>query len=543
MSGSHGDSPGQTINDMATTVVRIDAAAQSSIDQRKKGDATPATGVMFVPDWSQKGPTAKAGWANWQKAAVVLIGIFTLGAGTVVGYNLFAGQPGATQQPTLVAAPPTQATQTSQPTADSQPTQPQPTQPQPTQPQPTEPPLTPAPTEPPTPTPEPVITPVPIAIADGLDEILTGDPIGFADDGDDQDEESDADPDVPAQPQTDLAGAYVAPATVAGQAQALAMLDSFVAGTVRAAQVEENWPCADENVFCGQTTELADGEYFVIGFSTAAPPPTSSDEGIYQVFYLMTDLDGDWLNNAFVTPPLTNYIYLSSQYVIEGGWYGTVDSLGETDYRGPIGPDGQTPQYNQTPASRLVLNDDPMGGFFLVPEDRIGSWFRVATMWRDFNTAERRIRVDAVGALGGLEMMPVTGRATLPETLTCVRVDIAAEPLDEQPSQLQITFGSSADSGIDARALATVSILQTTQDGPSTVDHPDLALEDVGGGVFRIAFGVPAQTQQGFASFVVTPTGGEAIDLTEELIVLGGAGVNVPSDFSGYALGQADCGA
>ena len=125
----------------------------------------------------------------------------------------------------------------------------------------------------------------------------------------------------------------------------------------------------------------------------------------------MTDLDGDWLNNAYVTPPLTNYIYLSSQYVIEGGWFGTVKGLGETDYRGAVGPDGETPRYNTTPASRLVLTEEPAGGFFIVPEDHVGSWFRVASMWRDFNAQERHIRVDAVGALGGLEMMPIPGRA------------------------------------------------------------------------------------------------------------------------------------
>ncbi len=533
MSGSSGKS----INDMATTVVRADVVAQSAIEEQEKGTWTDDDKtVLFVPDWAQKAPVAKTGWATWQKAAAVLVALLFLGAGTLIGYNLFAGQPGSSPQPTLIAAPPTQ------PPPSSQPTQPQPTQPQPTatQPQPTTVATT-APTSSPTPTVEPVITPAPVLIPDGLDEILTGDPIGFADDGGDQDEESDDDPQVPPQPQTDLAGAYVAPATLGGGG-ALAMLDTYVAGTVRAAQVEENWPCTDANVMCGAATELADGSYFVIGFSTAAPPPLESDEGIYQVFYLMTDLDGDWLNNAYVTPPLTNYIYLSSQYVIEGGWFGTVKGLGETDYRGPVGPDGETPRYNQTPASRLVLTDDPVGGFFIVPEDHIGSWFRVASMWRDFNTQERHIRVDAVGALGGLEMMPVPGRAQAPQTLTCVRVEIVAEELDEQPSQLQITFGTDSAAGIDASAMAAATIQQTTQAGQSNVEHPDLSLEELGGGVFSVAFGVPSQSQQGFASFAIAPVDGTPLDLSEELIVLGGAGVNVPADFSGYALGQTDCG-
>ena len=532
MSGSSG----QSINDMATTVVRTDLLTQQRIEDQEKGTWVPATGVAFVPEWSQKGPTAKTGWATWQKAAAVVIALAFLGAGTLIGYNLFAGQPTGSPQPSLVAVLPTPGvTATPQPTIVSQPTQPQPTE---TQAPPTAV-ATPAPTSPPTPSVAPVITPAPITIPDGLDEILAGDPIGYGDAGDDQDEESDADPQVPPQPQTDLAGAYVAPAAVGGQA--LAMLDTYVAGTVRAAQVEENWPCTNANVFCGPA-DLADGSYFVIGFSTAAPPPLEGEEGIYQVFYLMTDLDGDWLNNAFVTPPLTNYIYLSSQYVIEGGWFGNVKGLGETDYRGAVGPDGETPRYNQTPGSRLVLTEEPVGGFFIVPEDHVGSWFRVASMWRDFNTEERHIRVDAVGALGGLEMMPIPGRAELPGTLTCVRVELAAEELDDLPSQIQITFGADPAAGIDATAVAVVTIQQTTQEGQSNVEHRDLALEDLGGGVFRVAFGVPDASQQGFASFTVTPAAGPPIDLTEELIVLGGAGVNIPVGASGFALGQVSCG-
>ena len=94
MSGASGKSSGQSINDMATTVVRTDGDAQTAIEEQEKGTWTDdEKTVLFVPDWSQKAPVAETGWATWQKAAAVIIALAFLGAGTLIGYNLFAGQP------------------------------------------------------------------------------------------------------------------------------------------------------------------------------------------------------------------------------------------------------------------------------------------------------------------------------------------------------------------------------------------------------------------------------------------------------------------
>ena len=499
------------IQRLADKVIQSDVAAQQSVGEWEKGTWIRTTQIA-------------TGGGDWVKKAVALVAaIAVLLFGIFAGYSFLNNQPTGTAQPTLIAAPPS-----------GQPT-----------------PVTATPviqTPGPTPvtatpvitTPAPVITPVPILLPDGVGEILTDDPDDYEDDDDDQDPEGPDDPDVGSKPGTELTGGYVGPAEVSG-GQAMAMVDSWVAGTVTSDRVEELWPCTDANVICGPA-QLDPGDYFVIGFSTAAPPPIAGTENIYQVYYLMTDLDGDWLNNAYVTPPLTNYIYLSSQYVVEGGWFGTVKGLGETDYRGPIGPDGQTPRYNTTPESRLVLADDPAGGFFIVPQDHVGDWFRIATMWRDFGTTERNIAVDALGAFGGLEMIPVPGRAELPTTLECVRVNVVAEQLDENPSQLDVMFQVQDGVTLDPAAVANLTLLTgTSPTEQGLVEHPDLALEDRGNGAFRFHVGVGSATTQGFSELTVGVAGSE-VDVTDEFRVLGGAGVNIPPGFSGYAFGNTECG-
>jgi hypothetical protein len=534
-SGSGSGTQSSSIHDLATTVVRIDQASQKAVEEQEKGTWTPRTGIGFVPDWTQKGPTAKTGWATWQKAAVILFGLIFLSAGALVGYSFLNNQ--QQPQPTTVANVPTPT-----PGATPVPSPPPvvvtqaPSTPAPT-PQPTPPPvvITPAPT----PTPAPVITPTPAPLVDVPPEAaqaMDGPPDTYPDDAD-QDEEYEDDPDIDPQPQTEFTGGFVGPMQVT-DAQAIAGGQSFVA-SVTGTQVEELWPCVDADVLCGAAT-LAAGDYYVIGFSTEAPPPTSSPDGVYQIFYLMTDLDGNWADNAAVTPPNTNYIYLSAEYVIEAGFYGTTAAVGETDYGGPVGPDGETPRYNVTPSSRLVLSADPPGGFFIVPQDRMGNWFRIASMWRDFNSEERHILVDSVGALGNLELIPVPGRAAF-ETFACVRVEVLGEPLGEQPSQLVTTFELLDGVSLDDGASAAMTVLSGPTASPTTIESGPIPLLDLGNGAFSFAVGVPNTARNMFGALTLGLPGSE-VDVTDEFIALGGAGVNVPPDFSGYALGSPDCG-
>jgi hypothetical protein len=68
-----------------------------------------------------------------------------------------------------------------------------------------------------------------------------------------------------------------------------------------------------------------------------------------------------------------------------------------------------------------------------------------------------------------------------------------------------------------------------------------LTRTDEGG--YRISFGVPAQAMNAFASIVLRGAGADDLDLTEELIVIAGAGVAVPAGAEGPALGTDACGA
>lgn len=518
MSGAQG----QSIDDMATQVVRTDLASQTAVEEQEKGTWTPKTGIGFIPDWSQKGPTA-TGWSTWQRAIAVLAGIAVLGVGIFTGYTFLNNQPAAS----LVAAVPT-------PTAT-----PVTATPVLATPTPTASPVTATPVVS-TPTPAPVITPVPVLLADGIEQIVTGDPIGIEDDDDDQGDEGDG---IAAddQPGLEYTDGYVALASVDGE-QAMAMQGGWIAGTVPAAQVEDLWPCTDPAVFCGPA-QLEPGDYVVVGFHTAAPPPTTSEESIYQVFYLLTDLDGDWTNNGLATPPQTNNFYLSTQYVIEAGWYGPTKGLGETDYNGPVGPDGQTPRYNQQAASRMVLSADPPGGFFIVPGDRIGNWFRLGSMWRDFSV-ERSLTVDAIGAFGRLEMIPVPGRAALPSTLVCGRVQLSGAPLGDRAATLTGAFQLQPGVTLDPGSAANLTLVTGRAPNATEDVQAGLPLEDLGNGVYEFVVGTPVRVAQAFGSLTIGPPGQE-MDITEEFIVLTGSGPGVPSGMPAepvFALGNPACG-
>jgi hypothetical protein len=246
---------------------------------------------------------------------------------------------------------------------------------------------------------------------------------------------------------------------------AVAALDTFIAANL-VAVIQDEWPCGADGVFCGPQ-QLAPGEYYVIGFATAAPPPTSGATDIVHTFNVLTDLDGDWTNNGLVTPPRINSMFLSTQYVIEGGWYQETAGLGETDYRGPVGPDGQTARFNQAPASRLVLTQDPPGGFFLIPSDRMGPWFRLASLWQDFGGDSVVTAVDWIASGDGLAMLPTPLRGELPQSLQCARVDLVAVASDGQPSQMVVTVRFQDGVQVPAEPVLDVTLLPSRRMNPS----------------------------------------------------------------------------
>lgn len=503
------------VQELADKVVQSDVAAQQSVGEWEKGT------------WIRTTHIATGGGGDWiKKAIAVLAAIAVLFVGIFMGYT-FLNQPASSPQPTLIAASPNATPVTAAPVLSTAPPTP----------------VTASPvigTDPPT-APPPTDTPPPqVALHPGVDQIADGDPEGTDDDDEDQGDEGD-NADAPDEPGLEFTDGYVVPAHVNGE-QAMAMQGGWVAGAVQAAQVEDLWPCTGPAVFCGPAT-LEPGDYFVVGFHTAAPPPTSSAESIYQVFYLLTDLDGDWTNNGVATPPRTNNFFLSTQYVIEGGWYGPTKGLGETDYNGPIGPDGETPRYNQQAASRMVLTQDPPGGFFIVPEDRMGNWFRIGSMWRDF-TQERSLSVDAIGAFGRLEMIPVPGRAELPSTLACGRVDLAGAPLGDRPATLTLTFQLQGGATLEPGSVANLTLVTGRAPNATEDEQTGLALEDLGNGTYRFVVGTPTQVAQAFGLLTVGPPGGER-DVTEEFIVLAGSGLGVPGGVPAegvLALGNPDCG-
>jgi hypothetical protein len=316
----------------------------------------------------------------------------------------------------------------------------------------------------------------------------------------------------------------------------LAALGDFAAEPNSVAIIGEQFACTEPNVFCGAPT-LDPGGYYFVGFATLGPPPTSGTDQIYSVYYLLTDLDGDWSNNAYTSPPLTDLPFNSLQYQIEGGWYGTTKGLGETDIDGPAGPDGQSPRFNQVPGSRLVLTQDPPGGFFIVPDRLMGPWFRLSLYWQDFNQ-QGVLSLDNVSLGTRIGLLPSRGPSAAPAVLSCVRVDAVDSSLDGQPASLDIYLRPAAG----PLAQGTLLDIALSINGAAAEDHAGLTLEPTGDGTYVAHVGVPVDSALGFSRVGLAPPGSASIDASVDFFVLAGTGINLPSGYAGLALGDPACG-
>ena len=337
---------------------------------------------------------------------------------------------------------------------------------------------------------------------------------------------------------TNLVGGAVGRADLsADDVAALAGAFPALAGAPdRTAVVEDEWPCTDVAVFCG-IPQLEPGPYVFVGFGSAEAPPTEGTDGIFNVYYVNTDLDGDWTNNNLQTLPRTDNFYLGTQYVIEGGWFGETKGLGQTDFRGPLGPDGQTPRYNERAVSRLVLTQDPPGGFFIIPEAVMGPWFRVASFWQDFSEPGI-LAVDWVASSERLGQLPTPGRGEPRADLACVRVDLGTRPVGAEPAYFVVTLRLADSVAVDPEATVDVTLLAGTE----TVEQPDLVLTPGEGGTYTVEVDGRINVPNVFTSVTVEGPGG-SLDLTEEFLVKAGPGVNVPAGVAGYAMGDPACGA
>jgi hypothetical protein len=520
-----------SIGEMAARVIQSDVSSQQAIGTWAKGVVTTRTAV---PAWYQPAPVATTGssFIRTLITGLVIIATGVIGIGT--GYIVFTGQP----TPSQVAVVPTPTASPSSVTASPVVATATPVTATPVVSTPTQSPVTATPV---------VTTPAPTAspalVVTGLDtvvEVIPVENISTYAGGPSMTAETPGDPLPAGAPgSVELTGLAVGNASL--DAAALAALGGFLAQNP-VAVIEERWPCGADGVFCG-IQELEPGDYYVIGFGTAESPPMSGAVDIIHTYNVLTDLDGDWTNNGFVVPPRINNMFLSTQYAIEGGWYQEVGALGQTDYRGPIGPDGQTPRYNERAVSRLVLTQDPPGGFFLIPAEKLGPWFRLGALWQDFSGDGVVTAVDWISSDGGLSMTPTPGRATLPVTIDCGRVDLVAEPLGDQPVQLVAGVRFQPAVTLPAEPVFDVAIASQTQTGTATLENPDLPLVAQADGSFAVAIPVPGGAINSFASVVLRGAEGLPVDLTEEFIVLTGSGVAVPAGATGLVLGDAACAA
>ncbi len=497
-----------SIVDLADEVVGADVSSQMLYGQWTKGHT--ATQIGSIPGRSR--------FVSLLATAVATVLVATTGIAT--GVILFGGQPG----PSPVAHVPTQ--------------QPQPTLTPGQTPlltptiEPTEP-ATEPPTEPPS---EPPVKQVETPL-DGLAGLIDLEMlISLVDELTDPGTPNPAEEPRDSPEFANLTGVALGRADLTPAA--LAIVGDWIAARDDVAVIQERYSCLERNVFCGPP-QLAPGPYYFVGFGTLAPPPTEGVDQIYQVFYLLTDPDGDWSNNAFTTPPLTDRPLNSMQYQIEGGWYGAVGGLGETDIQGPVGPDGQTPRYNQPPSTRLVLTHDPPGGFFIVPESLMGNWFRLASYWQDFGAGQGVLSIDNAASVAPNGLIPVAGTGSLPSVLACARAQALAQSLDGEAEQILFYLGMPDGAALPPGTIANVTLISNGE----TVAHDGLPLEDLGTGRYLARVGVGVDVSHGISGLVLVPPAGAPIDATEDFIVMAGNGVNLPAGFEGLLLGDPTCGA
>lgn len=301
-------------------------------------------------------------------------------------------------------------------------------------------------------------------------------------------------------------------------------------------RLEDRYPCdgtppPDELVVCSTTPlPLPAGPIVFVAFGLNGPPPFSYEGNQWLYFNVVSDADGDLMNNDLAQAPFLAHPGIGTDRWIQLGYIQSLFTGAATDLTGPPGPSGSR-QFNDTTGWRLALSQMPAGGLLFGPASELDHGLRLnSTRITGSPISAQTTATDWVSGPGGpFDFLPLMGPLVPPDLiLTQGCGSVTHQPLSRPqrtfPSYTTETFvlppgfevpeGSTIDLTLDEDGTELV------QTGiPLQVDPGPAGLSAV-----SASFGITKYGPKRIVRLVLTKPGGPPVDITEAFHDLFGPG-------------------
>jgi hypothetical protein len=307
-----------------------------------------------------------------------------------------------------------------------------------------------------------------------------------------------------------------------------------------AALLESRYPCGgqatdDELIICSTTPQtVAAGPMVFVAFGLNGEPPFTFDGNQWLYFNVVTDLDGNVLNNDLARAPFVGHPGIGTDRWIQLGYIQSVFTGAATDLNGPAGPSGSR-QFNDTTRWRLALSRMPAGGVLFGPASEVGAGgLRLnSTRITGSPVSPQTAASDAVSGPGGpFDFVPLMGPIGTDGPVLMDGCDeVVHQPLTRPersfPSHTRQTF--IVPPGFEVPQGSTID-LTLDEDGTELVQTGiPLEVEAGPAGLMAVSaqFGITKYGEKRIVRLVLNTPDGPPIDLTEPIHDLFGPGFTV----------------
>jgi hypothetical protein len=300
--------------------------------------------------------------------------------------------------------------------------------------------------------------------------------------------------------------------------------------------LESRFPCGQgatdgELVVCSTTPlAMSPGPIVFVAFGLAGPPPFSYDTNQWLYFNVVTDADGNVLNNDLPRAPILAHPGIGTDRWIQLGHIQDRFTGAATDLLGPPGQSGSR-QFNDTTAWRLVLSQMPAGGIMFGPADELGEGVRLnSTRITGSPISPQTAASDWMSGPGGaFDFLPLVGPVMPSEpSLSNGCTNVTHQPLSRPPR----TFPSFTTQtyvvppGFEIPPGSTIDLTLDEEGSELVQTGVPLELGDGPEGLTTVSatFGITRYGPKRIVRVVLNPPGGSPIDITEPIHDLFGPG-------------------